>query len=91
MSAVQHLDPAAELDVVGDLGTLEFPRIAEIEPVLRQLDLPAITDSLPEHPVIVADAVAVPGQPDGRHALHEARGKAAEAAIAKRRIWFEFG
>jgi hypothetical protein len=56
------------------------------QPVLGHLDLPPIVDPLAEHAVHVADAVAVGGQRQARHALHEARGEPAEAAIAERRI-----
>ena len=50
---------AAEADLEAALAALEFPRIAVVEPVLRQLDLPAVGDLLAEHAVDVADAVAV--------------------------------
>ena len=80
------LDRAAEADLVGDLGALELPGIAERQPVLRLLDLPAVVEQLPEQAVLIADAVAEAGDPDRRHALHEAGGEPAEAAVAERGV-----
>ena len=48
--------------------------------------LPAVLDDLAEQPVVVADAVAVGRDAEARHALHEAGGEPAEAAIAERRV-----
>jgi hypothetical protein len=46
-------------------------------------------DRLPEQPVVVADAVAEGGDADRGHALHEAGGEAAQAAVAERRVRLE--
>src|SRR5271165_168857 len=73
--ALDHFDPAAEPDCVVVLGTLEFPRIAVGEPVLRRLLLPAAADDLAEQAVVVANPVAVRGDPERRHAVHEAGGE----------------
>ena len=94
LAVVRDGDLATEADEISALAAFELPRIAVREPVLGHLDLPAIVDPLAEHAVHVADAVAVGGQREARHALHEARGKPAEAAIAERRVGldlFEFG
>ena len=88
---VIELDVAAEADLEGALAPLELPRIAVLEPGLRQLDLPAVGDFLAEHAVGIADAVAVGRNVDGRHAFHEAGGEAPEAAIAERGIGFQGG
>src|SRR5205085_11529913 len=77
---------AAEADFVSDLAALEFPRIAEGEPVLGQFDLPAVDDLLAKEAVLVANAVAVRGDADRCHRLHEAGGETAEAAIAERGV-----
>ena len=77
------LHGSAKADVVGDLGARELPGIAEGEPVLRIFVLPAVLDDLPEQAVIVADAVAVGRNRQGRHAFHEAGSKPAEAAVAE--------
>src|SRR5215510_1681740 len=81
-------DTAAEPDVIDDLGSLELPRVAERKPLLRIFVLPAIPDDLTKESVIVADAVATGRNPEARHALHEARCEAAEAAVAERGVRF---
>ena len=86
--AADLLDEAAEADRVDDFGSLEFPGIAVGQPVLRRLMLPAVRDHLAEQPMLVADAVAVGGQSDRGHGLHEAGGKATQAAVAERRVRF---
>ncbi len=83
---LDHFDPAAEPDRIIVFGTDELPRIAVDEPVLRRFLLPAAADDLAKETVVVADAVAVRGDRQGRHAVHETRGEAAEAAIAERRV-----
>lgn len=57
-----------------------------IEPGLGQFNLPAVVNLLAEHAIGIADAVAMRGNVDGRHAFHEASGEPAEAAIAECRI-----
>ena len=79
-------DVAAEADAVGEFGALELPRVAEGEPILGQFLLHAVLDLLLEQAVLVADAVAERVDLEGRHALHEAGGEAAEAAIAQRGV-----
>ena len=80
---------AAEANLVDDLAALEFPGVAEGEPVLRRLDLRAVDHALLEQAVIVADAVAEPRDAERRHALHEAGGEPPEAAVAERGVRFE--
>ena len=80
------LHPAAEADGVVDVGALELPGIAERQPGLRIFLLPAVPDHLLEQAVVVADAEAVGGDAQARHALHEAGGQPPETAIAQRRI-----
>ena len=87
--ARDRLDPAAEADGVIDLGALEFPGIAVRQPVLGHFLLPAAADDLPEQAVVVADAVAVGGDGQRRHAVHEAGGETAEAAVAERGVRFD--
>ena len=74
---------AAKADPVGEFRPLELPRVAEGEPVFRQLLLHAVDDLLLEQAVIVADAVAERVDLQRRHALHEAGGETAETAIAE--------
>ena len=79
-------DLSAEADLIGRLAPPELPRVAVLEPVFRQFHLPAVLDLLAEQAVIVADAIAIGGNAEARHALHEAGGKPPEAAIAQRRV-----
>ena len=83
---VSALDAAAEIHLVDHLRPLEFPGVAEAEPLVRIFVLPALRDDLAEQAEIVADAVADGGNGERRHALHEAGGEPPEAAIAERRI-----
>ena len=76
------LDPAAEVDVVSHLGPFKFPRIAERQPVLRMLLLPAVLDHLPEKPVVVADPITVCRNAEARQAFHKAGGEPPETAIS---------
>ncbi|MNM91888.1 hypothetical protein D3C81_1041990 [compost metagenome] len=80
---------AAEADAEAVFGPLELPWIAEVQPGFGVLLLPAFRDDLLEQSVLVADAVAVGRDVERRHALHEARGQAAEAAIAKCGVGFQ--
>src|SRR5690606_8057674 len=54
-------DAAAKADQVADLGSLELPGIAEVQPGLGLLVLPAVDNGLAEQAMVVADAVAVGG------------------------------
>ena len=76
-------DMAIEADRVDRIGALELPGIAEGEPVLRPLDLPAVVEPLLEQAVLVADAVTVGSDAQCRHAVEQAGGEPAQAAIAQ--------
>ena len=84
--ALYHFDPAAEADRVIVFGTHELPRIAVDEPVLGRFLLPAAADDLAEEAIVVANAVAVRGDGQRRHAVHETGGEPTEAAIAERGV-----
>ena len=84
--ALDHFDPTAEADGVVVFGADEFPRIAVDEPVLGGFLLPAAADDLPEQAVVVADAIAMRGDGERRHAVHEAGGETPEAAVAERGV-----
>ncbi len=87
--ALDHFDPAAEADGVVDLWPLELPGVAVGEPVFGRLLLPAAANDLAEQTVVVADAVAVRGDAERRHAVHETGGEASEAAVAERGVRFD--
>ena len=89
-AVVDVLDMAAEMHVVDHLRPLEFPGVAEAEPLVGIFLLPAVRDDLAEQAEIVADAVADRGDRQRRHALHEAGGEPAETAIAQRRVRLAF-
>src|SRR5262249_46359026 len=56
------LGVAAELHIEGDLRAHDLPRISKAQPLIRELDLPPITNRLIENAELVTDAVA-----DGRN------------------------
>src|ERR1700722_5640707 len=87
---IDVFDTAAEMDMIDHLRPLEFPGVAETQPLVRIFLLPAIVDDLAEQTEIVADAVSDRGDAERRHTFHEARGKPAEAAIAERRVRLAF-
>ncbi len=85
-AVMERLHRASKADGIGDFGARELPRIAEGQPVFGIFVLPAVLDRLPEQAVIVADAIAIRGDGQRRHALHEAGSEASQAAIAERGI-----
>ena len=83
---MRGLDEAAEMNVVKHLRPRELPWVAERKPLLRIFLLPAVLDDLTKQSVVIADAVAGGGDPQARHALHEAGREPSEAAVAERRV-----
>ena len=80
---------AVEVDRIGDVGTMELPRIGVFEPILRVLDLFAAFDLLPKHSIFIADAIADAGVAQGRHRFEQASAQPPEPAITKRRLGLE--
>ena len=76
-------DLAAKADEDGALVPAGLPRESVLKPVVHLLDLAAALDGLPEQAVAIAHAVAVAVDAERRHRVEEARGQAAEAAVAK--------
>ena len=74
---------AAKLHHHGGLVLASLPGEAVLQPVVRQLHLAAALNALAEEAVAVAHAVAVTGNAHLGHGIHEARGKAAQATVAK--------
>src|SRR4030088_3117072 len=81
----------AEPNGIDNLGPFELPWIAEGQPILRKLLLPAVADLLLEKTMLVANAVAECRRAQARHAVHEARRKPAEAAVSESGIRPERG
>ena len=86
---IHDINMSTEANRVGHFRTLKFPGEARREPLLRQLNLPPIAQLLAEDSVVVANAVAIRRDLQRRHALHEAGGESAEAAIAESGIGLE--
>ncbi len=81
-----RLREAAELDGDGVLRVRELPRVAELQPRVGLLDLPAVLEGLPEDAVLVADAVAHARDRHRRERVDEARREPAETAVAEARL-----
>ena len=77
------LDAAIDQHGHGVLGAHHLPRVAELQPVVRALLLPAVLELLAEQAVLVAEAVAVAGILHGGQRIEEAGGQAAQAAVAQ--------
>ncbi len=69
-------------------GARDFPRIAEAQPLVRLLHLPAVDDLLLEDAELVADAVADRRNLERRERIEETRGETAEAAVAEAGLVF---
>ena len=80
--------PAVEHHRIQVLGPGIFPRVAVPEPVVRGLGLVSLYDLLEEDAVLVPDAVAVRGELQGGHGIHEAGGEPAQAAVPETRVPF---
>ena len=77
------LGVAAELHVVGDFGPGDLPGVAEAQPFVGDLHLPAVLDGLVEDAELVADAVADGGHFERGQRIQVARGQPAQAAVAQ--------
>ena len=73
---------AAQHDLEGGLGPREFPGVAELQPVIGALDLPAILDLLFEDAVLVANAVADGRDLQGCQRIQKTGGQPAQPAVA---------
>jgi len=77
------LGVAADPDGVLDLVAADLPRVAEPQPAVDALVLPAVADLLIEDAELVADAVADRRQLEGGQRVEEAGGEPAEATVAE--------
>ena len=78
-----RLDAAAEAHLDRVLMARHEPARGGRAPVVRDLGLPAADDALPENAQLVAQRIAGGGDALGGEAVHIARGKAAETAVAE--------
>ena len=84
------LGAPAELHIEADFRAHDLPRIPEAQPLVRKLDLPAVTNRLIEDAELVADSVA-----DGRNVercqrVHVAGRQTAEPTVSKTGFLFLF-
>jgi hypothetical protein len=78
----------AHLHFKGVLGPFQRPGIAQPQPFVGRLHLPAVANLLIEDAVLVADAVADRGNIQRGQRIHEAGGQPAQPAIAQPRLFF---
>src|SRR6185436_15094900 len=71
-----------------DLWNGDLPRVAAPQPLVGDLDLPAVADLLIEDAELVAQAVADRRKIERRQRLEEARSEPSEAAVAEARLFF---
>ena len=64
-------------------GAADLPGVAVAQPVVGELDLPAVVNLLVEDAELVADAVADGGNAEGGQGVEVAGGETAEAAVAE--------
>ena len=79
---------SAHLHFKGILGAFQRPWVAQPQPFVGGLDLPAVANLLVEDAKFVADAVADGGYVERGQRVHEAGSQAAQAAVAKSRLFF---
>ena len=82
------LDVAVDLDLRGVLGPDDLPRRSKLHPRVGQLDLVAVAELLLEEPVLVMDAVADGRKIERGQRIEEARGEAAQTAVAEPHVVF---
>ena len=82
------LGGAAEFNVHGPLGPRQLPGVAESQPFVGFLDLPAVDDLLLEDPELVANAVPERGNLERCHRIDEARRQSTETAAPEPRLLF---
>jgi hypothetical protein len=74
---------AAELHIESDFRTYDLPGIAEVQPLVRQLNLPPVPDHLIEDAELVSDAVADGRNVQRRQRVHVTGSEPPQAAIAQ--------
>ena len=87
-SSTYGFGASAELHVERDLRAHDLPGVAEAQPLVGQLHLPAVANRLIEDAELVADAVADGGNVEGRQRVHVTGGQPSEPAVAEARLLF---
>ena len=77
-----------ELDLDGPFRPSNLPRISEVQPSVREFDLPTVADRLVENAELVADAVTERGHFQRGQGVEVTRSQAPEAAIAEAGLLF---
>jgi hypothetical protein len=80
------LDPPVEPHGVEVLRTVDLPGVPVAEPVVRFFHLVPFTYPLEKNSVLVADAVAVGGQPECGHGIHEAGREPPQTPVPETRV-----
>ena len=88
--AVAH-HMTAELDAVVHLRPGKLPGVGGVEPVVGHLHLAAVHNGLPEHAVVVADAVAITRDAERGHRIQKTGRQPAQAAVAQSSIGLQLG
>ena len=81
---LMHRSAEAHLDRV--IFSRVQPHIAQSQPVVRELDLPAVDDLLLENAELIANRKARHRVLKSRRRVHVARGKPPQAAVSKSRV-----
>jgi hypothetical protein len=78
----------AHLHFEGVFGPLQRPGIAQPQPFVGRLHLPAVANLLVEDAVLIANAVADRRNVQRGQRIHEARGQPPQSAVAQPRLLF---
>jgi len=78
-----HPHAAVQLHAEGAVRAGDLPGVLVAQPVVGALHLLPVGQVLLEHPVLVADPVAVRGQPQRGHRVQVAGGQPTQAAVAQ--------
>ncbi len=89
--ALPRFDPSFELHGKRIFRTRDFPRIAQLEPFIRLLDLISIHNALRKNPEVVTQAIADRRQVQRGHRIQKARRQPPQAAIAQSGVHFVIG
>src|SRR5438034_10450020 len=78
----------AEVHIESNVRPGDFPRIAQTQPLIRDLQLPTITDFLIEDAKFVANSITNRGDLHRCHRFHEACSETAQTSVTNARLLF---